>query len=175
MTDPNAHYWRALGERAVQSPAWRWLPGMLDLNEDRVDSAVTDPATLAPPDFRDPATAGCLLHLVREYVESTGRQWCLYQLITGGLVEAFSPDEPFQLQPPPPEDWVPELQVNLLVCLLPPAGTDITGDSPAPWPRRFCRECGAKAKVLLWEGFGERAGWYCEMHGNAGFKCSKAE
>jgi hypothetical protein len=61
----------ALGLRAVASKHWRWMPGMLGLSRVRgiwiriVDPPMDD-ITDCFPDFTDPATRGCLLHLVRE-------------------------------------------------------------------------------------------------------------
>jgi len=65
MTDEQA---KALGERAVACKGWRWMPGMRDFDERRVTEAemMWGKAPWAPPDFRDPASIGCLLALVRE-------------------------------------------------------------------------------------------------------------
>lgn len=68
-----------LGLRAVRCPRWRWMPGMRLLvgpgrapyryvtNEyappEGEDVGFSDPIV---PDLSDPATLGCLLHLVRE-------------------------------------------------------------------------------------------------------------
>lgn len=83
---------KALAERAVACKHWRWLPGMLDDQGQRVlevskTLVITDhieypegycircgaeheAIELAEyarlPDLTDPATLGCLLHLVRE-------------------------------------------------------------------------------------------------------------
>lgn len=90
MNDKQA---KALGLRAVACPGWRWLPGML-ARWDRPPGAggqqvfptearvadlpmgplslmfcLVDPASVyrgSWPDFRDAATLGCLLALVRE-------------------------------------------------------------------------------------------------------------
>ena len=59
--------WEALGRRAVASPHWRWMPGMKVLDKFRVTESLL--AFMHPTDvldFRDPATLGCLLALVRE-------------------------------------------------------------------------------------------------------------
>jgi len=63
MTDQD---WQELGRRAVACRGWRWMPGML--------TPPWAPRSLEPPDgylpdFRDPATLGCLLALVREACE----------------------------------------------------------------------------------------------------------
>lgn len=69
-----------LGRRAVACKHWRWMPGMLlfphvedcECCEDRnfPRRAARLPAVFATdldvPDLSDPATLGCLLHLVRE-------------------------------------------------------------------------------------------------------------
>jgi len=69
-----------LGRRAVACKHWRWMPGMLLLPhvdgceccEDRnfPRRAARIPAVFTTdidvPDLSDPATLGCLLHLVRE-------------------------------------------------------------------------------------------------------------
>lgn len=70
-----------LGRRAVACKHWRWMPGMLVLRnapgtpfhgqrQTRVDDdLVTYEQALnvhIMPDLSDPATLGCLLHLVRE-------------------------------------------------------------------------------------------------------------
>ena len=46
-----------LARRAIACKHWRWMPGMLTLEE------VVPPAL---PDLTDPPTLGCLLALVRE-------------------------------------------------------------------------------------------------------------
>ena len=84
-----------LGRRAVACKHWRWMPGMLasdpggnthrviwhdegekyaqtvlrDYDDAHVESSV--PVDGVIPDLSDPATLGCLLHLVRE---ATGEQ-----------------------------------------------------------------------------------------------------
>jgi len=93
-----------LASRAVASPHWRWMPGMLTL-EEIVPPAITlgwdaarvlhadegdavrvctvlgkarDIHDTALPDLTDPATLGCLLALVREVRhESTWLPTCL--------------------------------------------------------------------------------------------------
>ena len=89
-----------LAERLVHSPAWRWLPGMLDVADKRVTALI--PAHIGHerywlecagldingedailhlgvedmglPDLSDPATVGCLIHLVCEVsTEEVGR------------------------------------------------------------------------------------------------------
>ena len=73
-------YWEDLGRRAVACEGWRWMPGMLArrwvelaaglcLNRLRLGESWNgrhEVETSAWPDFRDPATVGCLLALVRE-------------------------------------------------------------------------------------------------------------
>lgn len=77
-----------LGRRAVACKHWRWMPGMriMDSGEERYrivwvfgdwmycdnDVRFYPPYADITPDLTDPATLGCLLHLVREawgYVE----------------------------------------------------------------------------------------------------------
>lgn len=72
-----------LAKRAVACPGWRWLPGMVDEDGDRVIRVDPDgtvlwlgrtsrvPFRLHPrgqilPDLTDPGTIGCLTALVRE-------------------------------------------------------------------------------------------------------------
>lgn len=59
-----------LGRRAVACKHWRWMPGMLmraGTSSLRIQSAGDERADLSgTPDLSDPATLGCLLHLVRE-------------------------------------------------------------------------------------------------------------
>lgn len=78
-----------LGKRAVACKSWRWLPGMLTIDSERVLGVTLDGAlhlcdpnydtgeNTSPrvfhdtshsclPDFEDHATLGCLLMLVRE-------------------------------------------------------------------------------------------------------------
>lgn len=87
-------YWEDLGRRAVACEGWRWMPGMLAVVPSDGDCTARlhgdvewpwemkdsdaprewDEANFvdrnsfdgAWPDFRDPATVGCLLALVRE-------------------------------------------------------------------------------------------------------------
>lgn len=76
-----------LGKRAVACAHWRWMPGMLLLPhvdgceccEDRnfPRRAARIPAVFTTdidvPDLSDPATLGCLLHLVRQAQPNQGR------------------------------------------------------------------------------------------------------
>ena len=69
-----------LGRRAVACPRWRWMPGMLllphidgcecceDRNFPRRSARLPAVFTtdIDVPDLSDPATLGCLLHLVQE-------------------------------------------------------------------------------------------------------------
>jgi len=76
-----------LGRRAVACKHWRWMPGMLAIVGTTSYRVLTKPAEVATavkheddgsvtpsafqvvkgmPDLSDPATLGCLLHLVRE-------------------------------------------------------------------------------------------------------------
>ena len=73
MTDQD---WQELGRRAVACKNWRWMPGMLCIPIGggfpvRYHGIVARNMPSAGgvqyrPDFRDPATLGCLLALVRE-------------------------------------------------------------------------------------------------------------
>lgn len=91
-----------LGRRAVACPRWRWMPGMRSLvgpgrapyryvtNEyappEGEDVGFSDPIV---PDLSDPATLGCLLHLVREahgdgdtvafvaHSDGSPKKWCV--------------------------------------------------------------------------------------------------
>ena len=71
--------WKELGRRAVACEGWRWMPGVLARYKGDAWCRVTDADSFglptrvrlpnprrAWPDFRDPATVGCLLALVRE-------------------------------------------------------------------------------------------------------------
>jgi hypothetical protein len=65
-------YLEALARRAVACGHWRWMPGMRWSTEDdhgRLDDYQPEymgrPGD-ALPDFRDPATIGCLLALLRK-------------------------------------------------------------------------------------------------------------
>jgi len=77
-----------LGQRAVQTGRWRWLPGMAywwQGDRDRVQEV--EPGTLRTdgsllPDLTDPATIGAALGLVREawrdqraYLMPAGSAW----------------------------------------------------------------------------------------------------
>ncbi len=56
----------SLARRAVACRGWRWMPGMADCWGGRVREGDGLDRAAALPDFRDPATLGCLLALVRE-------------------------------------------------------------------------------------------------------------
>lgn len=66
--------YEALGVRALACKGWRWREGMLGLSVKsssrsiwiRVVDPPNDDTNECWPDFRDPATLGCLLALVRE-------------------------------------------------------------------------------------------------------------
>ena len=62
MTDDEA---MALGLRAVACTSWAWMGGMMDLQGRTVTPCILFRAhPTDTPDFRDPATLGCLLHLL---------------------------------------------------------------------------------------------------------------
>ena len=64
MTDEEA---MALGLRAVACKGFRWMGGMMDMQGRTVTPCILFRAHPSDtPDFRDPATMGCLLALVRE-------------------------------------------------------------------------------------------------------------
>ena len=64
MTDDEA---MALGLRAVACKGFRWMGGMKDMQGRTVTPCILFRAHPSDvPDFRDPATLGCLLALVRE-------------------------------------------------------------------------------------------------------------
>lgn len=80
----------ALGRRAAACPRWRWMPGMLArgktpdidnaygrVNEEWSGSMVPHELASPWPDLSDPATLGCLLHLVREVTgeQSSSPSW----------------------------------------------------------------------------------------------------
>jgi hypothetical protein len=82
----------ALGRRAVACKHWKWMPGMLmraGTSSLRIQSAGDERADLSGiPDLSDPATLGCLLHLVREAwgeqmevfayrTEMHDKRWCI--------------------------------------------------------------------------------------------------
>jgi hypothetical protein len=60
-----------LGRVAISIKNWKWLPGMRWIDSDegtrsgRVDEYDVAMPYDAIPDFEDPATLGCLLHLAR--------------------------------------------------------------------------------------------------------------
>lgn len=62
--------WEELGRRTVKCRHWRWIPGswwfvpFCDDLGGRYRGLNIDERAI--PDLRDPATLGCLLHLVRE-------------------------------------------------------------------------------------------------------------
>lgn len=91
--------YRAIAESLVQSPRWRWVPGMMDVTGRRVYAIDANtgrplgvlgddcsPIPNAIPDLADFATIGCLLMLVREAwgcdeyrrltLEPAGKGWC---------------------------------------------------------------------------------------------------
>ena len=94
-----------LGKRAVACEGFRWMPGMLDEGE-RVlfaedlsittasgDFGITDwsPRSVGQPDLRDPATLGCLLHLVREaWGEDDRGPMCTAPFALGGNSNMWS-------------------------------------------------------------------------------------
>ena len=76
-----------LGRRAVACKRWRWMPGMLSRRPSSVGVDIchrygeaewpANPHDNEYPDFSDPATLGCLLHLVREVTgaQSSSPSW----------------------------------------------------------------------------------------------------
>ena len=69
--------WVELGKRAVACKHFRWMHGMLAKSPVGYEARITRDCTFLReidkqinhkylPDLRDPATLGCLLHLVRE-------------------------------------------------------------------------------------------------------------
>jgi hypothetical protein len=57
-----------LGRIAMKSRHWRWMPGMVWINKGYKHRMVNEDHNLTGdcyPDFDDPATYGCLIHLVR--------------------------------------------------------------------------------------------------------------
>ena len=69
-------YWLDLATRATACSNFRWLPGMLWHRPDgetgrhpHIDPTLTLDAY---PDLKDPATLGCLLHLLREAHNAPG-------------------------------------------------------------------------------------------------------
>ena len=55
-----------LARRAVASPHWRWMPGMLTEHGNRYVAEGQYPRRSVLPDLTDPATVGCLITLVQE-------------------------------------------------------------------------------------------------------------
>jgi len=87
-----------LAKRAVACKGWRWMPGMCNQHDDRILCASSDrvqddeglwkSAAGLLPSLDDPATLGCLEHLVREacgwncvaaHDEDEG--WVVYEVI----------------------------------------------------------------------------------------------
>jgi len=101
-----AEYWQDLGRRAVACEYWRWLPGMLcipvggglPIRYNGIPSRDMSSAGNVRyiPNFRDPATLGCLLALVREIhgddvhttPDNTGCGWWVEGLSEIGLIHA---------------------------------------------------------------------------------------
>jgi hypothetical protein len=98
-----------LGRRAVACRHWRWMNGMLllphvdgcecceDRNFPRKAAHLPSvfPTEVDVPDFSDPATLGCLLHLVREawggtayHVRPDGLHWRVWAFEPGARVYA---------------------------------------------------------------------------------------
>lgn len=96
-----------LGEQAMQSRHWRWMPGMQNVAGCRVIRAYSEGGaryevgipkgytmttvvyTPCPPDLEDPATLGCLMSLVQE---AWGGKWypkAAIDLEPAGLVQAL--------------------------------------------------------------------------------------
>lgn len=125
----------ALARRAVACKGWRWMPGMLDENRNRVLSvAYTSPHYASVscaggpvwhhyplnllPDLTDFATLGCLLALVREawgnrhlWVES-GLDPAMWTVVRYELGWACVNDE----EPPP--DIYGDTEAEVLVAAL---------------------------------------------------------
>ena len=85
-------YWEILGRQTVTYDKWRWMGGMLIQGTVQGAMRLQDGEGYhrdsdAWPDFRDPATFGCLLVLTREAwgvnewrrltVEPAGDSWCI--------------------------------------------------------------------------------------------------
>lgn len=86
----------ALARRAVESPRWRWMPGMLRLDGYRACHRKV-PRALVPaedvPNLEDAATVGCVLAL---YEESRTMLTCPDPVYT--YVSAFGLFHPFTLE-----------------------------------------------------------------------------
>lgn len=100
-----------LAKRAVACTHWRWMQGMATIDDDIVveatysgdlrvfhhDYTETEPIGWALPDLDDPATLGCLLHLVRKkYIKGAsvimgGDRW--YYVISIGVLIASGDSE----------------------------------------------------------------------------------
>jgi hypothetical protein len=91
-------YWKWLGTRAIGLSNWRWRTGMLLSSGYRIVAIADEEFVVARedfqkrkleadefPDFRDPATVGCLLDIARKRVGQhlytlphTGGYWCAH-------------------------------------------------------------------------------------------------
>jgi len=68
MSSEQLENFEEFARRAVACKRWRWMPGMLLLTGNRINSVNTLAGWFDNelPDLNDPATRGCVLELVRE-------------------------------------------------------------------------------------------------------------
>ena len=85
-----------LANRAVACKGWRWMPGMLyhmpnwgpvRMSDNPAMAASMKGCESAVLDLTDPATLGCLLHLVREAYPDYSVQYTVYAPPDVGMVE----------------------------------------------------------------------------------------
>jgi hypothetical protein len=102
-----------LARRAVACKGWRWIPGMRWWTEDdrgRLDDFQPEYMGRphdALPDLTDPATLGCLLHLVREaWGDPTIVTAATLELggVRGWVAECWAPQSPLHTLTPRPTE-----------------------------------------------------------------------
>ena len=128
--------WIELGKRLVACKHFRWMPGMLtDLGERVMDPDIFYLGTF--PDFRDPATLGCLLALVREAWEGQFTVCGEAQLTPQALVAAMEAADRIDAHNEPEHQAAEDLEYfrdNLFRSLKIPRQYLATAPEEAPLP-----------------------------------------